>query len=535
MRKSWDYIIVGAGTAGCVLAARLSENPSTTVLLLEAGGPRLDPWLHIPVGYFKTVGNPRTDWMYRTEAEPGLGGRSIPWPRGKVIGGSGSINGLVYVRGQPEDYDAWRDAGCDGWGWSDLLPFFIRSERQERGASEFHGDSGPLSVSDDRTSFEILRMFDQAAVASGLPANSDCNDGAQEGVGYYQTMSRNGVRSSTASGYLRRARRRPNLKVVSRRTCERITIEAGRATGVQCRDRKGRSLALRANNEVLLCAGAIGSPQLLMLSGVGNGEELMRHGIHVHADRREVGRNLQDHLKIHNSYRTSIPTLNDRLNSIAGKIGIGLQYVLTRRGPMTMGAAPVFAFARSHANKTRPDVQFHVLPWSSSDPSTGRMHPFSGFTASICPLRPESRGEIRLRSADPSEPPVIRANYLATDKDCRTAVDAIRLSRSICRRDPLNGVIEEEFAPGAALQSDDEILKFVRQNASTVFHPVGTCRMGSDSESVVDPQLRVRHVDSLRVVDASIMPSITSGNTNAPVIAIAEKASDLIKATGSAE
>jgi len=528
VRNEWDYIVVGGGTAGCVLAARLAADKSTSVLLLEAGGRRLNPWLHIPVGYFRTIGNPAVDWMYQTEPETGLAGRRVPWPRGKVIGGSGSINGLVYVRGQPEDYDAWREAGCDGWGWSDLLPHFVRAERQERGAGDFHGDRGPLWVSDDRTRFEISRLFIDAAVASGLPANPDCNDGLQEGAGYYQTTTRRGFRSSTASAYLAPASRQANLEVVSGALCERVVINKGRAVGVCYRAKNGQREHAYCAGEVLLAAGAIGSPQLLMRSGIGEADHLREHGIEPLVDLDAVGRNLQDHLRIHNSYRTRVPTLNDRLGSAIGRIGIALEYLFTQRGPMAMGAAPVFCFLKTRAEASRPDVQFHVLPWSSSEPSSGKMHPFSGFTVSVCPLRPESRGRLRLRSADASDPPLIQANYLATDRDRRTAVGAIEAARRICRHAPLDDVILDEITPGRSAVSYDALLEFVQNSASTIFHPVGTCRMGSDETAVVDPRLNVRGVEGLRVADASIMPSITSGNTNAPVVAIAEKASDLI-------
>lgn len=533
VRKDWDYIVIGAGTAGCVLAARLSEDPDTSVLLIEAGRSRLTPWLRVPIGYFKTIGDARTDWMFATEPEPGLAGRSIAWPRGKVIGGSGSINGLVYVRGQPEDYDAWRDEGCLGWGWADLLPYFMRAEHQERGASSTHGVGGPLCVSDDRTSFEISERFIDAARAHGIPTNRDCNDGSQFGAGHYQITARHGVRSSTATGHLRLAKSRSNLHIATGALCERILLSGSRAVGVEVLV-SGRRLPLTCNREIVLCAGAIGSPHLLMLSGIGDSDHLREHQITPLIDAPEVGQNLQDHLKIHNSYRTRIKTLNDQLNSRVGRARMGLQYLLTRRGPLAMGAAPVFCFARSDSRLERPDLQFHVLPWSSAAPSTGVMDPFSGFTASLCPLRPESRGCVRLASSDARRPPRIQANYLTTQTDRRSAIAALRVSRAICRESPLREAIESEHAPGRELQTDAELLDYVRHNASTIFHPVGTCRMGVDGSAVVDPSLRVVGVDGLRVADASIMPSITSGNTNAPVVAIAEKASDIIRAADAA-
>jgi len=534
LNKTWDFIVVGAGSAGCVLASTLSENPAVSVLLIEAGGPATNPWIHIPIGYFKTVGNPTTDWCFQTEPEKGLANRSIVWPRGKVIGGSGAINGLIYVRGQSGDYDRWQQLGCEGWGWHDVLPYFIRSERQERGASELHGNSGPLGVSDNRADFEICDCFVDAAVASGLPRKDDCNDGNPEGVGYYQTTTWNGFRSSTATGYLRPARKRSNLTVVTGALCERILIEQIRATGIAYRGKDGTLIKAYCQREVLLCAGTIGSPQLLMLSGIGDAEHLLAHGIDVVLDKPEVGQNLQDHLKIHNSYKTRIKTLNDRLNSTFGKLGIGLQYLLTRRGPLAMAAAPVFCFARTDQNLTSPDTQFHVLPWSSDQPSTGVMDPFSGFTVSLCPLRPESRGEIRLKSADPAAAPLIRANYLDTDNDRRTAIAILKLSRDICSHSPLSDIIIKEHAPGPEAVTDEQLLDHVRQTAATLFHPVGTCRMGADPAAVVDPQLRLNGIAGLRVVDASIMPEITSGNTNAAVVMIAEKASDMILADNDA-
>jgi len=411
-----------------------------------------------------------------------------------------------------------------------MLEMFKRSEDQERGADPWHGTGGPLAVSDDRTDFAISPKFIEAAQNYGLPFLEDCNRGDPEGVGYYQVMIKNGMRSSTATGLRRLAKGRKNLTIVPKAHCEKIIIEDGRARGVQYRKKNGGSLLANALKEVIISAGAIGSPQRLMLSGIGPGDHLRGLDIPVIAHNPEVGANLKDHLKIHNSYEVTIPTLNDRLNSWFGKIGIALEYAFTRRGPMTMAAAPVFCFARSKPGLEAPDIQFHVLPWSSSEPSKGIMHPFSGFTASICPVKPESRGRITLRSPDAKDAPLIAANYLASEKDRQTAIDGLKLSRAIAARSPLRDLIVREFAPGPDCQTEEDLLAYVRANASTIFHPVGTCRMGSDQNAVVDPRLRVRGVEGLRVADASIMPDITSGNTNAPTAAIAEKASDLIRA-----
>ena len=524
----FDYIIVGAGSAGCVLANRLSEDAKVRVLLLEAGGRDWNPWIHIPVGYFKTINNPKTDWCYKTEADPGLGGRRLDWPRGKVLGGSSSINGLIYIRGHPRDFDHWRQLGNQGWAYDDVLPYFKRSEDQERGASEVHGTGGPLSVSNIRVKREICDAVIDAAEQLGIPRRDDFNGGEQEGAGYYQLTTRNGRRCSTAVGFLRPARRRPNLKVETRALAERLLIEDGRAVGLRYTV-KGTAREARCRGEVVLSAGAIGSPQILMLSGIGPGAHLQDLGIDPVCDLAGVGENLQDHLQIRTIYKTRRPiTMNDQLRNPLGKAMMGIEYALFRRGPLTMGASQLCIFARTHPNLEMPDVQYHVQPWSADSPGAGT-HRFSAFTMSVCQLRPESRGRIRLKSPVPEAYPAIHPNYLSTPRDRQTAIDAIKLTRRLTETEALAPYIAEEFLPGPAVRSDEEILDAARQISQTIYHPVGTCRMGPDPKSVVDGRLRVRGLSGLRVVDASIMPTITSGNTNAPTIMIAEKAADMIR------
>lgn len=524
----FDFIVVGAGSAGCVLANRLSAGGHYSVLLVEAGGRDSSPWVHIPVGYFKTMGNPATDWCYATEPDPGLNGRSIAWPRGKVLGGSSSINGLLYVRGQAQDFDHWRQLGNTGWAWSDVLPLFKRAESWEIGGSEMRGGDGPLSVSQTRLTRRIVDAWIDASVEAGYKRAEDYNGDDQEGVGYFQLTTRNGKRCSSAVAYLRPAMSRRNLSVFTDAQAERLIIEDGRVTGLTVL-RGGESVLLRARREVVLSAGAIGSPQLLMVSGIGAPEKLNQHGIEVKRSLPGVGANLQDHLQIRPVFKCNVSTINTEINNIFKQALIGLHYLLLRRGPMTMAASLATGFLKTRPELETPDIQFHVQPFSADKPADGP-HKFSAFTASVLQLRPESKGEILLRSPDIRVHPSIRPNYLATDTDCRTAVDGLKIARRIAKHEPLKSLITEEHAPGESVAEDDDeaLLEWTRNTATTIYHPTGTCKMGTDDLAVVDPRLRVRGVDSLRIADASIMPTITSGNTNAPAIMIGEKASDLI-------
>ncbi len=524
---SADYVIVGAGSAGCVIANRLSADPSVRVVLMEAGGRDWNPWIHIPVGYFKTMHNPAIDWCYRTEPDPGLNGRRIDWPRGKVLGGSSSLNGLLYVRGQPEDYDRWRQMGNPGWAWDDVLPLFKRAEDQERGADAYHGTGGPLSVSNMRIQRPICDAWVAAAQEAGYPFNPDYNGARQEGVGYFQLNTRNGRRCSSAVAYLNPVRKRPNLTVLTRAPANRIEFDGQRAVGVRYAAPDGSEGLVRAEAEIIVSSGAIGSPQLLMLSGIGAGDHLSEQGIDVRVERSGVGRNLQDHLQARLVYKCNEPTLNDEVRSLFNKARIALKYALFRAGPMTMAASLATGFMRTGAHVETPDIQFHVQPWSADSPGEG-VHPFSAFTMSVCQLRPESRGEIRLASAEPRDYPKIFPNYLATETDRQTIVAGVKIARHIGDQAPLSTKIASEHAPGDAIQGDDGLLDWVRNTATTIYHPTGTCKMGSTPDSVVDARLRVHGVERLRVADCSIMPEIVSGNTNAPAIMIGEKVSDLI-------
>ena len=522
-----DYVVVGAGSAGCVIANRLSADPTVRVILIEAGGKDSSPWIHVPVGYFKTMHNPDFDWCYQTEKDPGLHGRQLNWPRGKVLGGSSSLNGLLYVRGQREDYDRWAQMGNAGWSWSEVGPIFESLETFQRGGGEGRGTAGELQVSDPRLRRGICERWIEAAQALGHTYNPDYNGPVQEGVGHFQLTVDRGRRCSSATAFLKPVRDRWNLSVVTDAHVLRVVIEDGRATGVELRRDDGSREIVRASHEVILSAGAIGSPHILMLSGIGEGRRLREHGIEVRCDLPEVGRNLQDHLQARLVFKCHEATLNDEVRSLLNKARMGLEYALFRTGPMTMAASLVFGFMKTRPGLATPDIQFHIQPWSADSPGEG-VHPFSAFTQSVCQLRPESRGTVALKSADPLTHPLIAPNYLATATDRDTVVAGIRMARQIARTEPLRSAISEEFRPVAALESDEELLDWARMNSTTIYHPTGTCRMGPDERAVVDTRLRVRGIAGLRVADCSIMPEIVSGNTNAPAMMIGAKLARMV-------
>jgi choline dehydrogenase-like flavoprotein len=528
---TYDYVIVGAGTAGCLLANRLSADRAARVLLLEAGGKDNYHWIHIPVGYLYLMGNPRADWGFKTAEEPGLNGRSLNYPRGKVLGGCSSINGMIYMRGQARDYDLWRQMGCPGWAWDDVLPYFKKHEDQwalqPDAFDDLHARGGEWRIELARIRWEILDAFREAAAEAGIPKVDDFNRGNNEGCGYFHVNQRSGVRWNTSKGFLRPVLDRKNLVVETNATVERLKLEGRRVTGVSVRQRgMARDFAVR--REVILAAGSIGSPQILQLSGIGPGALLQRHGLTVVHELPGVGENLQDHLQIRCAYKVQgVKTMNERYQSFVRRAGFALEYALRRRGPMTMAPSQLGAFTKSDPNRETPNLQYHVQPLTLpkfGDP----LDPFPAFTASVCNLRPTSRGTVRITSPDPAAHPEIRPNYLSTEEDRQVAADAVRVTRRIVSMPALQKYKPEEFRPGPDIDGDEALAKAAGEIATTIFHPVSTCRMGSDDMAVVDHRLRVRGIDGLRIADASVMPTITSGNTNAPTLMIAEKGAAML-------
>jgi len=529
-----DYVIAGAGSAGCVLANRLSADADKRVVLLEAGGKDDYFWIHIPVGYLFTIDNPRTDWRYRTEPEPGLNGRSIGYARGKGLGGCSSINAMIYMRGQRADYDHWAQLGNRGWGWDDVLPVFRRSEDYQHGADEFHGAGGELRVEERRVSWEILDAWRDAAEECGIPKIAEFNRGDNFGNAYFQMNQRRGRRWSAASAFLHPVSSRPNLEVITGAHIQRVRLERGddgrpRASGLEVAIEGQGIEQVHARGEVILAAGAIGSPQILQLSGIGPGELLHERGIEVRHALPGVGENLHDHLQVRSIYKVhDTVTLNRRAGSLFGKAMMGLEYLLFRTGPLTMPPSQLGAFARSDKSQASANIEWHVQPLSL-DRFGDPLHDFDAVTPSVCNLRPTSRGQVRIKSPDPGEHPAIRLNYLATPEDRQVAVAGLRFTRRIMAAQALARFRPQEWKPGPELETDEELLRAAGDLGTTIFHPVGSCRMGHDPLAVVDDRLRVHGVAGLRVIDASIMPAIPSGNTNAPTMMIAEKGAEFVR------
>jgi choline dehydrogenase len=525
---AFDYIIVGAGSAGCVLADRLTASGQHRVLLLEAGPADRNIWIHVPLGYGKLFTDARFNWLYQTEPEPELKNRQVIQPRGKVLGGSSSINGLLYIRGQREDFDHWRQLGNAGWSFDDVLPYFRRSEDQQRGGDDLHGEGGPLGVA-DVAPHPLCEGFIEAAQQAGFPRNHDFNGPLQEGAGYYQLTARGGRRCSTARAFLKPARRRANLMVASRSLASRILFEGTRAVGVEYRQ-DGRVRQARASGEVIVSGGAFNSPQLLQLSGLGPADLLKSFGIPVVRDMPGVGADLQDHFQARFNYRCSEPiTINDAVATWRGRIGMVMQYALSRRGPLSIGAGYAGGFFKTDPSLASPDVQFHFILFSA-DSVGQKLHTFPGFLASVCQLRPQSRGTVRVKSANPAMAPAIQPNYLSASADREVMIAGMRLTRRIMDQPAIRRYIVEELNPGPLCTSDADLLDFARAKGTTIFHPTSTCRMGPDDKAVLDERLRVRGIERLRVVDGSIMPTVVSGNTNAAIIMIAEKGAAMILA-----